>query len=61
MTSLRFVGDLPLWAGVTLSVIGAVMSWKYYRRESFDLPQRTALDTAAASIKQRSCWVWLLC
>ena len=40
MTTLRFVGDLPVWAGITLAIIVAVMSWRYYRRESFDLSRR---------------------
>lgn len=40
MTGLRFVGDLPLWFGLALSVLVAVMAWRYYRRESFDLPHR---------------------
>lgn len=40
MTSLRFVGDLPLWAGLILALIFSGMSWNYYRRESFDLPRR---------------------
>jgi hypothetical protein len=38
MTSLRFVGDLPLWLGLTLAAIVAVLSWRYYRRESVELP-----------------------
>ncbi|QDS88297.1 hypothetical protein EC9_24870 [Rosistilla ulvae] len=40
MTSLRFVGDLPVWLGLLLAVVGAVMAFAYYRRESFDLPGR---------------------
>ena len=40
MTSLRFVGDLPMWLGLLLAMIVAVLSWRYYRRESFDLPHR---------------------
>ncbi|MCP4782151.1 MAG: hypothetical protein GY903_20700 [Fuerstiella sp.] len=40
MTSLRFVGDLPLWLGLSLALLVAVMAWRYYRRESFDLPHR---------------------
>ncbi|MBT5020272.1 MAG: VWA domain-containing protein [Planctomicrobium sp.] len=39
MTSLRFVGDLPLWWGLLLSLIVCGMSWRYYSRESFDLPR----------------------
>lgn len=40
MTSLRFVGDLPLWLGLTLAAIVAVLSFLYYNRESFELPGR---------------------
>jgi hypothetical protein len=40
MTSLRFVGDLPLWVGLSLAAVVAVLSWRYYRRESIDLPHR---------------------
>jgi len=40
MTSLRFVGDLPLWLGLGLALIVCAMSWMYYSRESFDLPRR---------------------
>ncbi|HUG70979.1 MAG TPA: hypothetical protein VMM76_24735, partial [Pirellulaceae bacterium] len=40
MTSLRFVGDLPLWIGLVLASVVCVLSWRYYRRESFDLPHR---------------------
>lgn len=40
MTTLRFVGDLPLWIGVSLSLIVAGLSWRYYSRESFQLPRR---------------------
>ena len=39
MTSLRFVGDMPLWLGLVLALIVAVFSWVYYNRESFDLPR----------------------
>ena len=38
MTGLRFVGDLPLWVGLSLALLLAALSWRYYRRESFDLP-----------------------
>lgn len=38
MTSVRFVGDLPLWMGLLLSASLAVMAWRYYRRESLELP-----------------------
>lgn len=37
MTSLRFVGDLPVWWGLALALVVAVLSWRYYRRESFEL------------------------
>jgi hypothetical protein len=40
MTSIRFVGDLPLWIGIALALVVGVLSWRYYRRESFDLPHR---------------------
>ncbi|WP_417734359.1 hypothetical protein [Rosistilla oblonga] len=38
MTSLRFVGELPVWLGLFLAVAGAALAFGYYRRESFDLP-----------------------
>ena len=38
MTSLRFVGDIPLWLGLVLAVVVAVLSWLYYNRESHELP-----------------------
>jgi uncharacterized membrane protein len=40
MTSVRFVGDISLWLGLLLALLVAVMSWRYYHRESFDLPAR---------------------
>ena len=40
MTTLRFVGDVPLWLGLLLSLIVCALSWLYYSRESFDLPRR---------------------
>jgi hypothetical protein len=40
MTTMRFVGDVPLWLGLALALIVCVLSWRYYRRESFDLPRR---------------------
>ncbi len=40
MTSLRFIGDLPVWWGLLLSLLVGGMSWRYYSRESFDLPRR---------------------
>ena len=38
MTSLRFVGDIPIWLGGLLIVIVAVLAWRYYNRESSNLP-----------------------
>ena len=40
MTTVRFVGDIPLWLGLGLALIVCVLSWRYYSRESFDLPRR---------------------
>lgn len=40
MTNIRFVGDLPVWLGLLLAVVVAILSWTYYRRESDDLPHR---------------------
>jgi hypothetical protein len=40
MTSIRFVGDVPLWAGLLVAVAVGLGAWKYYRRESHDLPGR---------------------
>ncbi len=40
MTSIRFIGDVPLWLGLVLSLVVGVLSWRYYRRESFNLPPR---------------------
>lgn len=40
MTSIRFVGSLPLWLGLLLSLVVCVLSWRYYRRESAELPDR---------------------
>ncbi|MEQ9407955.1 MAG: hypothetical protein RIK87_09530 [Fuerstiella sp.] len=40
MTSVRFVGALPLWPGLLLAVLVAIISWRFYRRESLDLPAR---------------------
>ena len=36
-TTLRFVGDLPVWIGLILALAVGVLSWRYYRRESFEL------------------------
>ncbi len=38
--SLRFIGDVPLWAGLLLALIVGGLAWRYYRRESLDLNQR---------------------
>lgn len=38
MTSLRFVGDLPLWLGLAMALLVAFVSCRYYNRESFELP-----------------------
>jgi hypothetical protein len=40
MTTIRFVGDLPLWAGALASLLVALFAWRYYRRERHDLPGR---------------------
>ncbi|MFV1965867.1 MAG: hypothetical protein ACC628_10620 [Pirellulaceae bacterium] len=40
MTSIRFVGDVPLWAGMLLALLAGLGAWWYYRRESRDLPGR---------------------
>ena len=40
MTSLHFVGDLPVWLGLVLSLLVATLAWRYYRRESYDLTPR---------------------
>ncbi len=40
MTSIRFVGELPLWLGLCLAIVVAALSWRYYRRESVELSAR---------------------
>lgn len=40
MTRIRFVGDLPVFWGALIALLAVVLSWRYYRRESFDLPGR---------------------
>jgi len=40
MTSLRFAGDVPVWLGLGLAFVVCLLSWRYYNRESFDLPRR---------------------
>ena len=37
MTGLRFVGDLPVWLGLTLGLVAAALAWRYYRRETAGL------------------------
>ena len=39
-TSLRFVGDLPLWLGLLIAAVVALLAWRFYRRESHELPSR---------------------
>ncbi|MFH5805459.1 hypothetical protein [Alienimonas sp. DA493] len=33
-TALRFVGPLPLWAGLLLATVAAVLAWRFYLREA---------------------------
>lgn len=40
MTTLRFAGDISLWPGLLLAVVVAVMAWRFYRREGFELSKR---------------------
>ncbi|QDT66773.1 hypothetical protein [Calycomorphotria hydatis] len=40
MTSLRFVGDLPLWAGITLAIAVAFLAFRYYRQDCLNLSVR---------------------
>jgi len=40
MTTLRFVGECPLWLGILLSLIVAAMAWRLYLRERDELPGR---------------------
>ena len=37
MTSIRFVGVLPLWLGLLLALVGSMLAWRYYRREAHNL------------------------
>jgi hypothetical protein len=37
MTSIRFVGVLPLWLGLVLALVGCMLAWRYYRRETHNL------------------------
>ncbi len=36
-TALRFVGPLPLWAGLLLAVVAAALAWRFYLREASHL------------------------
>ncbi len=38
MTTLRFVGELPLWAGLLIAALLGGSTWWYYRRERANLP-----------------------
>ncbi len=40
MTSIRFIGDLPLWLGALAALSAALLAWFMYRRERHDLPPR---------------------
>lgn len=40
MTSLRFIGDVPLWAGALAACLLGGLSWWYYYRERGNLPPR---------------------
>ncbi len=40
MTSLRFVGDMPLWAGALIACLLGSLAFWYYRRERANLPRR---------------------
>ena len=40
MTTLQFTGDLPVWLGLLLALVVGSLSWRYYNRESFELPRR---------------------
>ncbi|QDT15342.1 VWA domain-containing protein [Alienimonas californiensis] len=33
-TALRFVGPLPLWAGLLLAAVAAALAWRFYLREA---------------------------
>jgi hypothetical protein len=39
MMTIQFTGDLPIWAGLLLALVVGALSWRYYNRESFDLPR----------------------
>ena len=38
MTSIRFIGDVPLWLGALVAFVTALSTWFLYRREKHDLP-----------------------
>jgi von Willebrand factor type A domain len=38
MTDFRFLGEIPIWAGVGLTLLLACAAWALYRREVYDLP-----------------------
>lgn len=40
MTTLKFVGILPIGIGLLLAATALLLVWRYYARESFDLPGR---------------------
>ena len=37
MTSLRFVGDVPIWLGLLVAALAGFLAWRFYRRESLEL------------------------
>lgn len=40
MTSIRFIGDVPLWLGALVALAAGLAVWFFYRRERHDLPAR---------------------
>ncbi len=40
MTTVRFIGELPLWAGALAALAVGLAAWRYYRRESRELTGR---------------------
>ncbi|MCA9086040.1 MAG: VWA domain-containing protein [Planctomycetaceae bacterium] len=62
MNSLRFTGDVPLWAGLLLSFAVAVVAWRYYRRESrdqMDLPFPDPFSSGRSRNESRPWPRWL--